>query len=168
MEKAPLDAPADRACGRVRRLHRALREVAIRLDLPPTPVPVAGNAVTLGQLFLNVLLNAGQSQGGRGEVEVVCEAAGGCAVVRVADRGPGLSAEAQAHLFEPFFSTRGSIGLGLAVCAGIVRDHAGTIRAANREGGGAELVVELPLLVGPAAGQPPVAAGGRAGAEATK
>ena len=107
---------------------------------------VEGNAVTLGQLFLNLLLNAAQIQGGRGEIEIACRSEGGRAVVRVADRGPGISAEARGHLFEPFFSTRGSIGLGLAVCAGIVRDHGGIIRAANRDGGGAELTVELPLL----------------------
>ena len=146
VEKAPLDlletiARAVEFVGS----HRALREVAIRLDLPPQPVRVDGNAVTLGQLFLNLLLNAGQVQGGRGEVEVSCRADGAHAVVRVADRGPGISAEVLPHLFEPFFSTRGSIGLGLAVCVGIVRDHGGSIRAANREGGGAEMVVELPL-----------------------
>ena len=73
------------------------------------------------------------------------EAADGRAVVRVADRGPGLSAEAQARLFEPFYSTLGSIGLGLAVCAGIARDHGGSIRAHDRDGGGAEVIVELPL-----------------------
>ena len=147
VEKGPLDLrePIARAAEFVGS-HRALREVTIRLDLPPAPVRVEGDAVTLGQLFLNVLLNAGQSQGGRGEVDVSCRAVDGRAVVRIADRGPGISAEAQAHLFEPFFSTRGSIGLGLAVCAGIVRDHGGTIRAGNREGGGAEMVVELPLL----------------------
>jgi signal transduction histidine kinase len=156
VEKAPLDlreaiARAAEFVGS----HRALREVAIRLDLPPAPVRVEGNAVTLGQLFLNLLLNAGQVQGGHGEVEVTCRAEGSRAVVRVGDRGPGISAETQAHLFEPFFSTRGSIGLGLAVCAGIVRDHGGSIRAANRDGGGAELVVELPLLAdAPAAAAP--------------
>jgi signal transduction histidine kinase len=53
-----------------------------------------------------------------------------------------------ARLFEPFYSTRGSIGLGLAVCEGIARDHGGTIRAANRPQGGAEMVVELPLRKG--------------------
>ncbi|HXT20052.1 MAG TPA: ATP-binding protein, partial [Thermoanaerobaculia bacterium] len=147
VEKAPLDlretiARAAEFVGS----HRALREVAIRLDLPPAPLRVEGNAVTLGQLFLNLLLNAGQCQSGRGEVEVHGRAENDRAVVRVADRGPGISAEALPHLFEPFFSTRGSIGLGLAVCAGIVRDHGGSIRAGNRDGGGAELVVELPLL----------------------
>ncbi|HEV8238085.1 MAG TPA: ATP-binding protein [Thermoanaerobaculia bacterium] len=147
VEKAPLDLrePISRAAEFVGS-HRAAREVPIRLDLPAQPVRVEGNAVTLGQLFLNLLLNAAQIQDGRGEVEVSCRDEGGRAVVRVADRGPGFTPDAQAHLFEPFFSTRGSIGLGLAVCAGIVRDHGGSIRAVNRDGGGAELVVELPLI----------------------
>jgi len=146
VEKATLDLrePITRAADFVGS-HRALREVAIRLDLPPSPVRVEGNAVTLGQLFLNLLLNAGQSQGGRGEIDVRCEVSDGRAVVRVADRGSGLSPETLARLFEPFFSTRGSIGLGLAVCSGIVADHGGSIRGANRQGGGAEMVVELPL-----------------------
>src|SRR6185503_12198409 len=65
VEKAPLDLrePIARAAEFVGS-HRAARDVAIRLDLPPHAVRVEGNAVTLGQLFLNVLLNAGQSQGG--------------------------------------------------------------------------------------------------------
>ncbi|HEV8629632.1 MAG TPA: ATP-binding protein [Thermoanaerobaculia bacterium] len=147
VDKAPLDLrePLARAADFVRS-HRALREVAIDLDLPPAQVRVEGNAVTLGQLFLNLLLNAGQCQGGKGEVAVSCRVVDGHAQVRVADRGPGLSPEALSHLFEPFFSTRGSIGLGLAVCEGIARDHGGAIRAGNRPEGGAELVVDLPLL----------------------
>ena len=150
VEKAPLDLrePIARAAEFVGS-HRSLRGVAIRLELPPAPVPIEGNAVTLGQLFLNVLLNAGQVQSAGGEVDVRLNAENGRAVVRVADRGPGLSAEAQARLFEPFYSTRGSIGLGLAVCAGIARDHGGSIRAHNRDGGGAEVVVELPLREAP-------------------
>jgi C4-dicarboxylate-specific signal transduction histidine kinase len=167
VEKAPLDLrePIARAAEFVRS-HRALHEVTIRLELPTQPVAVEGNAVTLGQLFLNVLLNAGQVQGGRGEVEVRCRGDGGRAVVRVADRGPGLTPEAQARLFEPFFSTRGSIGLGLAVCAGIARDHGGSIRAANRDGGGAEVTVELPLRTGGVAASEPRPADGAAGAAA--
>lgn len=146
VEKAPLDLrePITRAAQFVG-AHAALRQVSIELDLPAAPVPVEGNAVTLGQLFLNLLLNAGQVQNGRGKVEVSCRADGDRATVRIADRGPGLSPEALTRLFEPFFSTRGSIGLGLAVCDGIARDHLGSIRAANRAQGGAELVVELPL-----------------------
>jgi signal transduction histidine kinase len=69
-------------------------------------------------------------------------------VITVADRGPGLAPEALAHLFEPFFSTRGSTGLGLAVCHGIARAHRGTIEGENLTRGGARFVVRIPRLPG--------------------
>jgi signal transduction histidine kinase len=141
------------------RRHPAFRGVDLRLHLPPAPLAVRGSATTLGQLFLNLLLNAAQSQQGAAqkrapEVDITCEAAGDRARVVVADRGPGLSHEAMEHLFEPFFSTRGSTGLGLAACHGIARDHGGVLLGRNRSSGGAEFVLELPLE--PAA--PPLAA----------
>jgi signal transduction histidine kinase len=148
-ERLDLREPIEQAAEFVR-AQGPLREVRLRLALPAVPLWVDGSAVTLGQLFLNLLLNAGQAQGGRGEVEVSAERVGDRAVVRVCDRGPGLSPEVVARLFEPFFSTRGSIGLGLAVCAGIVADHGGSIRGDSRGGGGAEMVVEIPLRPQPA------------------
>lgn len=125
--------------------NRAFRGIAVRLTAPAGPLPVFGNRITLGQLFLNLVLNACQCQGsGGGEVEVRAEEAKEGVVVTVADRGPGLRPEALAHLFEPFFSTRGSTGLGLAVCHGIASDHGATIEARNRPDGGAEFEVRLP------------------------
>ena len=78
-------------------------------------------------------------------MEVTGYRQGGRARVQIADRGPGIPQDALPHLFEPFFSTRDSTGLGLAVCHGVVSDHEGEIRAANRPGGGALFTVELPL-----------------------
>ncbi len=123
----------------------SFRGVEIAVSPPGGPLAVAGNPATLGQLFLNLLLNACQAQTSGGEVEVGWRAHGTRALVEVADRGPGLSEEALAHAFEPFYSTRGSSGLGLAVCKGIVEDHQGAVRAENRPQGGALFTVELPL-----------------------
>jgi signal transduction histidine kinase len=137
------------------RQHPAFRGVDLRLALPPEPLTVRGSATTLGQLFLNLLLNAAQNQQrpaqqgaeakSAAEVEISCGTVGDLARVTVADRGPGLSKDALDHLFEPFFSTRGSTGLGLAACHGIARDHNGSLRGRNRASGGAEFVLELPL-----------------------
>ena len=68
------------------------------------------------------------------------------ASITIADSGPGVSPEAEAQLFAPFFSTkaRGS-GLGLAVCHRIVSEHSGTIAYEPRPGGGALFRVTLPL-----------------------
>lgn len=63
----------------------------------------------------------------------------------VADRGPGLSAEAAKKLFTPFFSTRpGGTGLGLSVAQHIAILHGGGIRAEDNPGGGARFVIWLP------------------------
>jgi signal transduction histidine kinase len=122
------------------------RDLRLVVELPETPLPVVGDATTLGQLFLNLLLNAAQAQeGSSGELEVRAGVAAHRARVEVADRGSGLANEAREHLFEPFFSTRGSTGLGLAVCHSIALAHGGTIEGHNRRGGGASFVVELPL-----------------------
>ena len=67
----------------------------------------------------------------------------------LADHGlPGLSAEAQSRLFEPFYTTKEAgvgLGLGLAISAGIVSDYGGTLAGANHPDGGALFTLELPV-----------------------
>lgn len=123
----------------------AYRHIDFTISAADRPLPVRGDGASLSQLFLNLLLNACDAQGDGGGVELRTSRQGDRARIQVLDRGPGLSTEAQEHLFEPFYSTRGSTGLGLAVCHGIVQAHGGSIRAANRRGGGASFLVELPL-----------------------
>ncbi len=156
------------------RADRTYREIEIRADLGLGPTAtVLGDPTGLRQLVLNLLLNACQIQRDDGErtgaphetiedpdhgpghaalhdqnhalVEVRTERRDDRAVLLVEDRGPGFSDEARDHLFEPFFSTRGSTGLGLSVVHGIVVEHGGTIHAENRPEGGARMTVEIPL-----------------------
>lgn len=136
------------------RSNPAFREVAVELEIGPEAadgVSVVGNATTLGQVFLNLLLNACQVQlesppaEGAPRVDVALRATESGAVVAVADRGPGVDPEARRHLFEPFYSRRGSTGLGLSMCHGIVAEHQGRIEVHDRPGGGAVFEVRLPL-----------------------
>lgn len=126
------------------RANPAYRKVCMELEVSRRPLEVRGTPVTLGQLFLNLLLNACQVQPDGGEVQVWAGQQDGRVRVCIADRGPGLPAELGGRIFEPFVSTRTSSGLGLAVCLGIVEDHRGTIRGLNREDGGAVFEVVLP------------------------
>ena len=72
------------------------------------------------------------------------------AVIQISDRGCGIPAEAIDRIFDPFFTTRAAgNGLGLAVVAGTITQHGGTIRAANRPGGGAEFTILLPITLAP-------------------
>lgn len=134
---------------------RDLEGVTIRFSCGVAPVVVRGDAGALGQLVLNLLVNAGQLQQGGGEVEVDLAVDGERAVLEVSDRGPGLDPQIADRLFEPFQSTRGSSGLGLSVCQGIARAHGGSIGARDRPGGGTTFEVVLPrLLLPPTAEQP--------------
>ena len=85
-------------------------------------------------------------------VDVVCDAQDGFAVLRVADQGPGLTAEQAAHVFDPFYRadpsrTRasGGDGLGLAIVAAVVHAHGGTVSVESEPGKGATFIVKLPL-----------------------
>jgi len=123
----------------------AFRRAEVVLRTADVEVGVLGNRVTLGQLFLNLLMNACEVQPGGGRVEVTSDNEAERAVVVVADSGPGISPDVLSRIFEPFFSTRGSAGLGLYICHTIVSEHGGTIHARNRPEGGAVFRVELPL-----------------------
>jgi signal transduction histidine kinase len=114
--------------------------------LPPFPADPA----ELHQVVLNLLTNALAFTPPGGRVECLAAREGEFALLRVRDTGPGIPPAALPRLFEPFFTTRGSegTGLGLAVSHGIVRDHGGSLEAANAPGGGAVFTVRLPLSGG--------------------
>jgi signal transduction histidine kinase len=91
----------------------------------------------LFRIMLNLVRNALQAlesrdarDPGRDQIRITGRREGAVAVIEVSDTGPGLSERARAHLFEAFQgSTRtGSVGLGLAIVAELVRAHGGDIR----------------------------------------
>jgi signal transduction histidine kinase len=78
-------------------------------------------------------------------VELKAEAKGGEILIRVEDRGPGLSSDVLPKIFEPWFTTKASgVGLGLALARKAAKEHGGDLRAFAREGGGACFELTLP------------------------
>jgi signal transduction histidine kinase len=126
----------------------AFRQTEVLFRSPDSELRILGNRVTLGQLFLNLLMNASQVQPEGGQIEVAGLRDGDKAIVLVADCGPGIPVDILPRIFEPFYSTRGSTGLGLSVCHGIVTEHRGRIQATNRPEGGAIFFVEFPIFAG--------------------
>ena len=122
------------------------RGVDFSLDLPTAPLLVLGNAVMLGQVAVNLILNACEAQPGGGRVDVRARKESGQVVAEVADRGPGIPENDRQRIFEPFYSTKDSTGLGLSVCHSIVRDHGGELSASGRDGGGSVFRLSLPAL----------------------
>src|SRR5215831_5527708 len=85
-------------------------------------------------------------------IEVRLEASANEATVRVLDRGPGVPPAELAKIFEPFFRAdksrdhaHGGQGIGLAITERVMELHAGNVEARNREGGGLEVILKIPL-----------------------
>ncbi|HOM99723.1 MAG TPA: ATP-binding protein [Acidobacteriota bacterium] len=124
---------------------RLFKQVTVTVGKTDRRHVILGNPVTLGQAFLNLLINAAELQGGNGSIEISFAEQDGGVTVSIADQGPGISPELMPKIFEPFYSGRGSSGLGLAICRTIVQNHDGRIEAGNRPGGGAVFSVWIPL-----------------------
>jgi len=121
----------------------------VKLDLPVhTIVPM--DASVLGQLLLNLLLNAVQAFPARAPaqncVQVLARVAGGALQLCVEDNGPGIAPEHMGRVFEPFFTTKDNgTGLGLAICRELVTRSHGTIDVQNLAKGGCRFEITLPL-----------------------
>jgi signal transduction histidine kinase len=113
-------------------------------SLPPVPSYPA----ELNQVWTNLIANALDAMGGSGTLTVRTTRDGDCAVVEVADTGPGMPAEVRKRVFEPFFTTKPvgqGTGLGLDVSWRIVVNrHGGDIRVSS-EPGDTRFRVLLPL-----------------------
>jgi two-component system NtrC family sensor kinase len=134
----------------------SLRKNSITVDFVREPkIPfVLGDAHQLMQVFLNLLLNAEQSMRearGRGVLRVRLAAEGGFVRISFADDGPGIAPEIIARVFDPFYTTKrpGRTGLGLSICKSVIKEHHGTIEAANAPEGGAVFTVTFPAVAGP-------------------
>jgi len=127
---------------------REFRHLAFVLELAKGPLLVQASPVMLGQVAVNLILNACEAQPDRGEVRVSSRREDGDAVAEFADRGPGIAEADRARVFEPFFSTKDSTGLGLSICHTIVRQHDGELDVRPREGGGSVFRLRLPALRG--------------------
>jgi len=129
-------------------------------DLPAVRV----DAEQIGQVIANLTVNALDAAGPGGTVRIVArEGPSGGVAIDVQDDGPGVSPGDEPRLFQPFFSTKPEgVGLGLSLCAALVREHGGTIAYA-REGGRTRFRVSLPGALGledeVGVGHVPVAAG---------
>jgi PAS domain S-box-containing protein len=99
------------------------------------------------QVFLNVVLNAGQAIGAAGTIRLASRMEGAHLVVDVEDDGDGIAPDLIDKIFDPFFTTKPvgeGTGLGLAIAYGIIRNHGGEITVESKPGVGTRFSVRLP------------------------
>jgi len=115
--------------------------VSLAADLPPVEV----DGAQIGLVLVNVIDNALKFSSG--QVELSGEPLNGEVVVRIEDRGPGLSEAELQRIFEPFeqgrTASRGT-GLGLAIAKGFAQANGATLEAEPRRDGGSSLILSVP------------------------
>ena len=124
----------------------------VRLHVAGGPVqPVMALRGQIHQVLLNVVLNAKQAIGEKGDISVAIAQSNGSVVVTVDDTGSGIPSSMLGSLFRPLQSSRpGGLGVGLYQCKQIVEAHQGTIQLQSEEGRGTQVRIELPIYRPPA------------------
>jgi two-component system, OmpR family, sensor histidine kinase KdpD len=142
-------------------LHEAIALAGEALGAHPVSIEAGENLpmVKLDQALIeqalsNLLLNAAAWSPPGTTITVRAALAGERVMISVVDQGPGLKEADLQRIFEKFYrganARPGGTGLGLSIVKGFVRAHGGTVHAANRAGGGAEFMLEIPVEIMPA------------------
>lgn len=156
MEMAPTDLRdlSEQAIG--------LLEFSLRRDRVETEIivetrlePIEADAAQLSQAILNLLVNAAQALRGRagtGRIAIRLRqnpsAAGGLAVITVADNGPGIPSELRERALQPFFTTKPDgegTGLGLSYVSRVAQNHGGLVEIGASDLGGAAVSILVPV-----------------------
>jgi signal transduction histidine kinase len=130
-------------------LHRKLERhgTALVLDLGEGLPEIEAHPIEIERVLSNLVQNAAEQGAKRITLETAVADEGSGIRIRVVDDGPGIPPAIIQRIFDPFFSTRraaGGTGLGLSLVHRFVDNLGGTVSAANRPGGGAVFLVELP------------------------
>jgi signal transduction histidine kinase len=113
------------------------RGVGVHRDYEQIPLLVNSFGSELNQVWTNIIDNAIDAMGEKGELRVRAYREDTCVVVEIRDNGPGIPPEIKPHIFEPFFTTKGvgeGTGLGLDTVQRIVRKHKGNVQVTSSPG----------------------------------
>jgi two-component system sensor histidine kinase PilS (NtrC family) len=114
-------------------------------DYPVEPVYYAGDANQIRQIFWNLARNAIKAMPMGGELRIALEDDDSGEIgITFADSGQGMSREQKERLFEPFNSSSGGTGLGMAIVYQLVSDHNGRIQVESEAGKGTSISIRLP------------------------
>ena len=132
------------------RFQRSVRSVELKVAAIDPTLTVMADPQRLGQVLVNLLLNAGEALDGRGTIHLTGRSDPGWVTLEVADDGPGVPGALRDRLFEPFQTTKPlGTGLGLAVSQRIIEEARGHLTLETSAGEpGARFVIRLPRVAG--------------------
>jgi len=140
------------------------KTIRLRFDLAEDLHLINGDAAQLGQIIMNLSVNAKDAMPDGGDLCIITRNAvfpqpayrddtlirqGAYVQVTMTDTGCGIDKETREHIFEPFFTTKDlgkGTGIGLSVVYGIIRNHKGYIFCTSEPGKGAQFDLYLPAL----------------------
>jgi signal transduction histidine kinase len=126
------------------------RGISVAVDRPTLPLRVRADRGRLAQVLGNLLDNAVKFTPDDGRIELRARNRDDEVVFEIADTGPGVSADVQAHMFERFWQARradrGGVGLGLPIAKAIVEAHGGRIWVESEPGTGSRFSFTLPAV----------------------
>jgi signal transduction histidine kinase len=138
-------------------LEHLLRKMGIRLktEFPATIAPIRGSAKQLEIVFVNLIKNAVEAMGNNPSaalarnLSLTGKEENNWIVVSVKDSGPGMKRTDIGHLFEAYFTTKGSAGtgMGLFLSHQVIKAHGGAIEVKSEEGQGTEFIIRLPKFI---------------------
>lgn len=108
---------------------------------------IMGDPSELREVLVNMVFNAVDAMPKGGKLTLSAEEIDGSMEIAISDTGCGMSSEVRSRIFDPFFTTKGKagMGLGLAVCYGIIQRHQGTIEIESTVGEGSIFRIKLPI-----------------------
>lgn len=125
-------------------------QIKIERDIPQVSPPVKVDRDQMGQVFVNIFLNAIQAMQEGGILKVAIKNSGERLTLTISDTGRGIRKEDLSKVFDPFFTTKGEdggTGLGLWISQGVIERHGGTIQIKSRENHGTTVIMDFPLHV---------------------
>ena len=124
------------------------KDIELDLNLTRNLPKILADPVRIGQVVMNMLLNAAHSITPPGKIEVETRSADGLVEIVFSDTGHGIPEEHLNKIFDPFYTTKGTgkgTGLGLAISYGIIKKHNGDIEVKSTVGKGSTFIVRLPV-----------------------
>ncbi|MFQ5963758.1 MAG: PAS domain-containing sensor histidine kinase [Candidatus Scalinduaceae bacterium] len=132
----------DEALSRV----KIVNNVKVYKNFQPDLPKVMMDENQIGQVFINMIDNACQAMHDGGELKISTKESNGLAEIEFADSGCGISEKKIKKIFDPLFTTKtNGIGMGLAICHGIIQKHEGTIDVESCKGKGTNMFIRIPL-----------------------